>query len=73
MTVDILALASGDGAVGAGGCASEGQEIEGIINVGSRELLNNLDLVTKGLSLCGLLDSLFLFSFERKWQKKWRR
>lgn len=60
VTVDILALAGGDGTIGTGGCASQGQEIEGIINVGSRELLNNLDLVTKGLSLLGLLDGLFL-------------
>jgi hypothetical protein len=60
VTVDILALASGNGAVGTSGCASEGQEIEGIINVGGRELLNNLDLVTKGLNLLGFLDGLFL-------------
>lgn len=70
MTVDILALAGGDGAVGAGWCAGESQEIEGIINVRSRELLNNLDLITKGLSLCSLLDRLFLFSFKKKWQQR---
>lgn len=69
MTVNILALAGGDGAVGTGGCASEGQEIEGIINVGSSELLDNLDLVTKGLSLCGLLDGLFLLDLKGSGKK----
>jgi len=60
MTVDIFSFASGDGARFTGSLSSKAQQIESIIQVRSRELFHDLDLVSKSLNLRSLLDGLFL-------------
>lgn len=66
VAIHVLALASGNRSLAraAGRCTGERQQIQSIVNVGSRELLNRLDLVREGLGLLGLLDGLLLLALE---------